>query len=118
MKEFPDFEAAHRREHNVLAGVEHPRNEGEHQYILAEELFTRDFPSEAVRIDDTGFKNRTMEYWVEDIGGHKGHSYAGAFRDLVTHPDFKKRYRFHGNSLNVTLSDVEFFLHNNAVPER
>lgn len=104
MKEFGDFER--------------PRNEGEHQYILAEELFTRDFPSEAVRIDDTGFKNRMMEYWIEDRDGRNGHSYAGAFRGVVEHPDFKKHDRFRRSSLNVTLSDVEYFFHNNELPER
>lgn len=118
MKEFGGFEAARRREHNVLAGIEAPRNEGEHQYVLAEELFTRDFPSETMRIDDTGFKNRVMEYWIENKSEGEGHSYARAFRDLVEHPDFKKHYRFHGNSLNVTLSDVESFLHNSELPER
>lgn len=118
MKEVGDFEAANQREHNVLAGVERPHNEREHQFILAEELFIRDFPSEAVQIDDTGFKNRMMEYWTEDKDGRRGHSYAGAFRGLVTHPDFKKHGRLLGNSLHVTLSDVEYFLHNNELPER
>ncbi len=105
------MEAGDRRKHSLLAGTEMPHNEREHQIILAQEFFTRDFPSEVMQIGDIGFENRMVQYWIDQ-------GCAKAFRDLVTHPDFKQQYRFHGDSLNVTLSDVEYFLHNKELPER
>lgn len=111
MEQFPDAKAIHSRAHDLLTGVEHPRNELEHQVVLAQELFTRDNPSEVMNIDDMGFQNRIMYYW-------NNNGYAKAFRDLIERPDFKLQYRFSRNPLNVTLSDVEYFLHNNELPER
>jgi hypothetical protein len=113
MKESLDFESAHERKHQLLTGIEKPRNEGEHQMILMTELFTRDHPSEVMRIGDRNFESKMLQYWIDN-------KYAKAFRDLVEHPDFKskKQYRLSGNVFNVTLSDVEFFLHNNELPER
>src|SRR3990167_2553634 len=108
MRESLDLESANSRQHKLLTGIERPRNEGEHQIVLGAELFTRDNPSEAMQIDDRSFKNKMMQYWIDN-------GYAMAFRDLINHSDFKnkKPYRLNGDVFNVTLSDVEYFLHNN-----
>lgn len=111
MRESGDFQTSHQKERNILTGVERPRNKLEHQIILAQELFARDNPSAALNIDNDNSRNEVMNYWV-------GNNYAKAFSDLLTHEDFKQHYRFNKDTLNVTLSDVEYFLHNNAVPER
>ncbi|HCB35834.1 MAG: hypothetical protein A2W52_00160 [Candidatus Taylorbacteria bacterium RIFCSPHIGHO2_02_49_25] len=113
MKESLDFESVHDRTHKLLTGVEQPRNEGEHQIILAVELFTRNHLSEGMHIDDVDFQNRMMYYWISN-------GYAKAFRDLITHRDFKRKenFRLNGDVLNVTLSDVEYFLQNKELPEQ
>jgi hypothetical protein len=111
MKEFSDFEAINRREHDLLAKTERPRNRLEHQMVLAEELYVRDFPSEAINVDDEDFRNRALNYWVDN-------KYAKAFGDLPKHKDFERHGRLLGNVLNVTLSDVEYFLNNHELPER
>ena len=113
MKESPNLESAHDRKRQLLIGIEKPRNEGEHQMILMAELFTRDNPSEAMKIGDRNFESRMFQHWIDN-------GYAKAFRDLIEYPDLKnkKQYRLSGDVFNVTLSDVEFFLHNNELPER
>lgn len=110
MKEFSDGEEIGRHVHDLLAKVEAPQHEGEHQIVLAHELFTRDHPSEAISIGDRDFENNMMQYWITN-------GYASAFRKLIEHTNFSRHYRFNKDPLNVTLSDVEYFLHNNAVPE-
>lgn len=111
MRESGDFQTSHQKERNILTGVERPRNKLEHQIILAKELFARDNPSAALNIDNDNSRNEVMNYWVDN-------NYAKAFSGLLTHKDFKRHYRFNKDPLNVTLSDVEFFLHNNELPER
>lgn len=111
MERFPDAKAIRSKVRDLLTGVEHPRNELEHQIILAQELFTRDNPSAVMNIDDRDFQNEIMHYWVDN-------GYAKAFRGLITYPAFKEHYRFSKDPLNVTLSDVEYFLHNNGLPEQ
>ena len=113
MKKYSDFEAVHQEEHNLLVGMERPRNALQHQMILAKELFIRDHQSERMNVDDRDFKNRVMNHWVNN-------KYAEAFGNLIKHPDFKNKthYRLDGNFLNITLSDIEYFLHNNELPER
>lgn len=79
--------------------------------ILAQELFVRDNPSETMNIDENNFRNRVMDYWVDK-------TYAEAFGELIAHPNFKRHSRLNGDVFTVTLSDVEYFLHNKELPER
>lgn len=83
----------------------------EHQAGLAEELYLRDNPSEAMAERDRSFRNAVMEHW-------NGKKYAKAFRHLISHAEFQEHPRLQGNAHNVTLSDTEYFLENRELPER
>jgi hypothetical protein len=114
MKEFPQSEFADKQVREAFSDTERPpRNEAEHQVRLAMELYTRDHPSAAAHVGETRVDNAAGFYWIKN-------GFAEAFRKFVRHPDFreKKNFRLNGNYANITLSDVEYFLHNHELPER
>ena len=111
MKDFLESEGIERRTQGLLTATEKPHNVLEHQIVLAEELYMRDHPSATIEAADSALRNDIMLYWLTQ-------KYSRAFRDLINHKNFKTHPRFNNDPLNVTLSDTEYFLHNQDVPER